>query len=440
MTERIQVAVELNGTTVRAGTIHVETARTLSSTFTYDPAYLARRDSYPIDPQLRLQTGPNHVRGLPGTFSDAAPDRWGRNLIRRRASKQGNREPSELDFLLGVSDDTRQGSLRFRHDADGPYLADHVDTPKLIQMPRLLRAADRVARSAETDDDIRTLLEAGTASLGGARPKASVAADDHLHIAKFPHYQDRWDVMAWESTALDLAEQAGINTAKHRILQFDEGAVLLLERFDRDGRTRIGYMSAMALLGARDGQSMDYLDIADEMAILSASPKSDLRELWTRMAFNVAINNTDDHLRNHGFIRTASGWRLAPAFDLNPNPGAGVRQTSIAGEIEKAGCAEAVLESAAVFGLSPDDTANITSRIGAALRSWRQIAARNGVRKSKLDEFETAISPEIFTHFKPKVLGAGGQSKPQHSARAKTTPASNSGSFAPPQDPGNSAR
>jgi len=224
------------------------------------------------------------------------------------------------------------------------------------------------------------------------------------------------------------------------MLQFEEGAVLLLERFDRDGRSRIGYMSAMALLDARDGQTMDYLDIADEMAILSARPKNDLRELWTRMALNVAINNTDDHLRNHGFLRTTSGWRLAPAFDLNPNPDAGVRQTSIAGEVEKAGCVEAVLESASIFGLSPEDAANITSRIGAALSSWRQIAARNGVRKSKLDEFEPAIRPDAFTHSKPKMPSAGGQPKPRSSSRAKTTPASNSGSFAPPQDPGNSVR
>jgi serine/threonine-protein kinase HipA len=422
MTEHIQVAIELDGTTVHAGVAHIETARTLNSTFIYNPTYLAQHGSYPIDPHLPLQNGPHHVQGLPGTFSDAAPDRWGRNLIRRRAAKERNREPSELDFLLGVSDHTRQGAIRFSRDTAGPYLDDQANIPKLVQLPHLMRAADRAAKSLETDDDIQTLLDAGTASLGGARPKASVADGRKLYIAKFPHHQDRWDVMAWEATALDLAKQAGIATAKHQILHLKEGTVVLLERFDRNGSSRVGYMSAMSLLGAQDGQTMDYLNIADELAIMSGSPNIDLRELWTRMAFNVAINNTDDHLRNHGFLHTAAGWRLAPAFDLNPNPGAGVRQTSISGETEKGQCAEAVIASVSDFGLNLDDAATIATRIREALMLWRQIATSNGVSSAALDEFEPAINPNIMADCVPRKLVAGGWPKPQSGTRAKTTP------------------
>lgn len=399
MTERVHVAVDLDGRTVPAGQLHVQTGRTVASTFSYDPGYLAAPGAYPLDPQLSLQVGSSHVRGLPGAFTDAAPDRWGRNLIRRQLQQQhgrSGRAPTELDYLLGVSDHSRQGALRFARQPGGPFLADHEDTPKLIQLPRLLRASDRVARSEESADDLKTLLDAGSGSLGGARPKASVLDNETLYIAKFPHPQDRWDVMAWEATALDLARDAGVDAATHQLVRIDEGSVLLVQRFDRDCGRRIGYLSAMSLLRASDGDARDYLDIAEELALTGAAPAGDLRQLWARIAFSIAINNTDDHLRNHGFLRSSVGWRLAPAFDVNPNPEQTERQTSVGGHTDRKGCAEALLECADSFGLDRAEVDQTLDRIRGSVLNWRSIAVRNGVPRNQLDVMADAFRPDLF--------------------------------------------
>lgn len=395
MTERIQVAVEAAGRTITAGVLYVDTGRTLTSTFQYSPTYLASPDGYQLDPSLPLDGGAHHTSGLPGAFADATPDRWGRNLIRRRLLRERGavgRLPTDLDFLLGVSDQSRQGALRFARQVDGPYLSDQSDTPKLLQLPRLLRAADRFTRSAETDEDIKTLLDAGSGSLGGARPKASVMDDDVLQLAKFPHHQDQWDVLAWEATALDLARRAGIAVPEHRLLRLEEGAVLLLRRFDRNGQRRIGYLSAMSLLRARDGDTRDYLDIAEEVSLTSSNPAVDLAELWTRAAFNVAINNTDDHLRNHGLLRHRAGWTLAPAFDLNPNPEPAPRQTSIGGETSREGCAAALLAYADHFRLSTGEASRILGRIRRTVADWSQVAVENGIPKSAQPAMEPAFT------------------------------------------------
>jgi HipA-like C-terminal domain/Sigma-70, region 4 len=200
--------------------------------------------------------------------------------------------------------------------------------PKIVNLPEVLNASDRVARGDTIDladlSAIRILLDAGTGTLGGARPKASVVGDDGvLQIAKFPHPDDDWEVMAWEKTALDLAERAGIEVPRRTIAHINGRAVLLLDRFDRSGGQRVGYMSAMTLVQGRDGGgsgARDYLELAAELADVSAATDADLSALWRRIAFSVAIHNTDDHFRNHGFLRQGSGWRLSPVFDVNPNP------------------------------------------------------------------------------------------------------------------------
>lgn len=212
MTDDIRVAVDVGGRTIEAGIAHVDRRRrTVTTSFAYNTDYLAAPDAYAVDPALPLEAGRGHVNGLPGAFADCAPDRWGRRLItkRIRAEEGGRpaRQISELDYLLGVADVMRQGALRFRRKDDAEFAHPSSEVPKLVRLPELLTAADRVAR----DDDepnlsaIKILLDAGTGTLGGARPKASVVGDDGLlHIAKFPHHNDRWDVMAWEKTALDL--------------------------------------------------------------------------------------------------------------------------------------------------------------------------------------------------------------------------------------------
>ena len=398
MSERIHVAVDLTGVTTLAGVLHVETGRTFSSTFVYDADFLADRSAYALDPALPLSSGPHHAPGLPRAFADAAPDRWGRNLIRRRLVREGlNRTLTDLDFLLGVSDLTRQGALRFSRDRGGPYVSEHAGVPPLLAMPRLARAADHVARDEGTLTDVKVLLDAGSGSLGGARPKASVVDDQGvLHIAKFAHPQDDWDVLGWEATALDLAEQADIRVPTRRLIRFGGGAALVLARFDRAPRGRVGYLSAMSLLQGSDGDSLDYLDLAEAMALVSASPAADLRELWTRILFGTVIGNTDDHLRNHGFLRAPGGWRLSPAFDINPNPESSLHQTSIGGARTVEESIVMLRESAGDFGLSAARVADISETVKTATQRWRTVAASHGIRDGEINLMAAAIRPEVL--------------------------------------------
>jgi len=398
MSERIQVSVELDRITMPAGVLHVETGRTLSSTFVYAADYLANRAAYALDPALPLGSGPHHAPGLPGAFADAAPDRWGRNLIRRRLGREGiTRGLTDLDFLLGVSDATRQGALRFSRDPGGPYMSDREDVPPLLAMPRLARAAEHVARDGGTYADVKALLDAGSGSLGGARPKASVVDDQGvLRIAKFAHPQDDWDVLAWEATALELAGNAGIPVPPRQLVRFGGGAALVLARFDRTPRGRVGYMSAMTLVRGQDGDQLDYLDVAEAMAIVSASPAADLRQLWTRILFGAVIGNTDDHLRNHGFLRVPGGWRLSPAFDMNPDPESTLHQTAISGARQASESISMLRESAGEFGLSAPAVAEISLTIKEATQRWRTVAASHGISAREIDVMAPAFRPELI--------------------------------------------
>jgi len=376
--------------TARAG-------RLVSSTFRYATGYLASPTAFAIDPALSLHAGAQNVSGLPGVLQDCSPDRWGRNLIIKQARATARIEhrtsPSltDADFLLGVSDVTRQGSLRFRAETDGEFLAEGGNVPKLIELPRLLRAADVVGR----DDDlaaIKELLDAGTGSLGGARPKASVRDSDHLFIAKFPHGSDEWDVVAWEKTALDLAAKSGIRVPRCRLTKIQGRSVLLLERFDRRDGRRVAYISAMTLLEAQDGDAHDYAEIAETLSDVGAVTTEDLRELWRRIAFSVLINNTDDHLRNHGFLREPGGWRLSPAFDINPNPDPAVsRQTGIGGAYDWAGALDALMTYAKEFRLTPKAAGETLDKVAAAVATWQESAALNGIRAGEVTRFADAF-------------------------------------------------
>lgn len=287
----------------------------------------------------------------------------------------------ERDFLLGVSDFTRQGALRFQTSSKGEFLHAGTGVPQLDELPEVMRAAHAVA--SETSDEfagIKALLDAGTASLGGARPKASVRDGEDLAIAKFPHHSDEWNVMAWEKIALDLAAEAGIEVPSTSLLDVDGRGVLLLDRFDRKGSTRIGYLSAMTALSASDGDERDYLDLAEEVAVLSQNPTRDLRELWRRIAFSVAINNTDDHLRNHGFLRRDTGWQLSPAFEVNPNPVSGAqRSTSIGGAGSVRGEVGVLIEYAPIFDLTATEAAAAFAEVLDAVAAWRGVAERHGL-------------------------------------------------------------
>ena len=405
---RLLVYADTTGEPVVVGSLVFDAAirrrAGVSTTFTYDPTWLARPDAYAIDPQLSLFGRSSTVPGLPGCFQDCSPDRWGRNLVEKRlralALREGigQRTLTDVDHLLGVADLTRQGALRLRHDSaavpSGPFIDPDTVVPKLLELPRLLAAADAVERDPDDQTAVKDLLDAGSGSLGGARPKASVREGERLMIAKFPHRDDAWDVMAWEATALDLAEGAGISVPGRRMTRINGRAVLILDRFDRtpDGR-RVPYISAMTLLGRSDGDVSDYTDVCDAISDEGAATTLDLEALWRRVAFSVAIHNTDDHLRNHGFTRAPGGWTLAPAFDINPNPDLGAdRVTGIDG-------ARAIndetlgLESlAAECRLDARRRSQIVTEILDSIAGWEKVARTQGVHQSEITRFENTFT------------------------------------------------
>lgn len=378
---------------ILVGQAHITRSRgRISTTFLYDPGYLAA-DGMSIDPALPLVSGAQHQGSLVRAFGDSAPDRWGRNLIekaeRARAREHGSvpRRLDDLDFLLGVSDDTRQGALRFRIAGGTEFLGAPAQVPPVISLPELLDAADALAADDDASSAVKQLLDTGTTGLGGARPKASVRLEDGaLAIAKFPHPGDRWDVMAWEATALDLLESAGIRTPRRRLTRVGDRSVLLLRRFDRDAdQRRIGYISAMTMLGADDGEHRDYADIADGIRDHSRSPKDDHHELFDRVVMNVGIGNTDDHLRNHGFLAGPGGWALSPVFDVNPTPDAWrERATSIMGADTMADEADALLALCEECSLQPEQARERMVWISDVLAGWREAARRNGIREQEI--------------------------------------------------------
>ena len=306
--------------------------------FEFDRDWLKQtKMKFYIDPDLGLFSGRQYPDGkdMFGLFADASPDRWGRTLMDRRERFTADREerkPRKLndsDYLLGVYDETRMGALRFRKDPDGAFVSDdrEMAVPPWIAL-RTLEEASRNFENEETtmqEKWLNQLIRPGS-SLGGARPKATVRSPEgSLWIAKFPSRKDDYNVGAWEKTAYDLAGLCGLNVSEARLEKFSKyGSTFLVRRFDRDGMKRIHFASAMTMLGRTDGMSASdgagYLDIASFLKSYGARPKEDLAELWKRIVFNMAISNTDDHLRNHGFLLTKEGWRLAPLYDINPVP------------------------------------------------------------------------------------------------------------------------
>jgi len=386
--------------------VHVRRGRQTGA-FSYDNDYLSQPTAYAIDPALPLGGGTWPTGGpLPRAFLDAAPDRWGRNLIDRRAAAQpaktgvAPRRLTDVDYLLGVSDAARQGALRFRTSPEGPFEHPGDEVPKLVALPALVAASRSVILDdADAAAALKTLLDVGSASLGGARPKASVQDGGRLYVAKFPHPHDEWAVMAWEATALDIAVRAGVQTPPHRLVDVGGQAALLVERFDRtpDGQ-RVGYISALTLCEADDGDRRDYLDVAERLGALSAAPQADLNELWRRIMVGIAINNTDDHLRNHGLVRVSRGWRLSPVFDINPNLDTRTAHVSpIAGATASQPAAAALMDTAEFFGLTATRAKEIVHEIAEATMTWEAVAAANNIPQAEIRRFAPVFSRGIQT-------------------------------------------
>jgi serine/threonine-protein kinase HipA len=404
----IEVDVQIASRAVPAGRLWTHHhGQSESATFSYREDYLQRGDAYELDPGLPLQAGQHQTpikQPLFGAMSDCAPDGWGRRLIRRaeaeraREARTQQRGLTEVDFLLGTRDDLRQGALRFRSHDGVEYLAvDTEGVPHLIGLPRLLNATEELERDEPTSEDIRLLLHGGS-SLGGARPKAHVLdTEGRLAIAKFPSPKaDEWDVIRWEAVALTLAEEAGINVPDHELHVIENRPVLVVRRFDRDAGTRIGYLSAMTMLQAKDGDDASYLEVAQALEERSPDAGTDLRELWRRIVFTILISNTDDHLRNHGFLRkSTAGWSLSPAFDLNPNPEGGAKQlaTAIDENDTKASIATA-LEVAGLFRVPEAQAHAIVTEVSVATKRWRDVARATGLGAQQIERLESAFEHE----------------------------------------------
>ncbi len=375
-----------------------------SASFVYDSRYLADPDAYSLDPALPLVTGTLQTpvgRRLFGAFADSSPDRWGRTLIQRaeraraKAAATAPRSMSEIDLLLGVRDDLRQGASRFRLGGQGPFLAtEESGVPVLTDLPALLDIAARAERDIANYEDLRRLLRAGS-SLGGARPKAHVLdAGGRVSIAKFPSIaSDTWNVMAWEKVALDLARDAGVMVPDSQLIRAGDRHVLIVNRFDRLGAARIGYASAMTMLEAGDGDQGSYLEIAAVIEERSTAATEDLRQLWRRMAFSILISNTDDHLRNHGFLhQRGESWTLSPAFDLNPNPDPGPKNLSTAIDFtDTRASVDTLISVAAYFRLDPGDAVEVLAQVARAAARWRMVAKTHGLTQQDLDVMEPAF-------------------------------------------------
>ena len=375
----------------------------LSVAFAYARSWLDDVDRrFAVDPNLPVGEAQVTIPGrrLPGVFADTAPDAWGETLMERRA---GGRSLDAWDFMAGVGDETRMGAIRLRRGTDGPFLDDRE--PHVPPIHDLRDVQELARRFEENPDDIGAariaMLVAPGSSLGGARPKANFrGADGSLWIAKFPATTDRRDVAAWEHVYARLARAASVVTPDTQLLSIAGPArTFATRRFDRTDDGRRLYASAMTLTGGMDGGmgggggGADYIDIAHAINTHGATEhvRADLAQLYRRMTFNVLAGNRDDHLRNHGFLRHPDGWRLAPAFDLNPAREMREHATAINGA-RTAPTATDVLDVRSFFGLAERPARGIIRDVADAVSTWRQVATDEGVARAEQDQVAVALS------------------------------------------------
>jgi serine/threonine-protein kinase HipA len=401
--EKIFVDVEINGATVKVGTLFAHQRRGKESmTFAYDEGYISNPSAYALEPALPLTLGAHQTpvgKSIFGCFSDSSPDRWGRRIIERReaaralAAKTPAHSMSEIEILLMVRDDVRQGALRFSFDGVS-HLADKKQgVPALIALPKLLALAHRIDGEQGTYAEFEEIFLGG-GSLGGARPKVHVLDDrGNLSIAKFSRPgNDEWDVMGWEKTLLDLAKKAGISVPQSTLVPVGTERVLLLKRFDRNVDKRVGYVSAMTMLDKKDGDEGSYLDIAEIIERYSLEAGKELEELWRRIVFSVLTSNRDDHLRNHGFLKkTGDSWTLSPAFDLNPDPNPSRFQKTAISEKDTTASIALCFEVIDYFRIDNERARKILTEVLSAVSCWKEIAQSNGISVSDINRMKPAF-------------------------------------------------
>ena len=409
--KEVIVSISLGGEDVHVGKLwfHVRGGRE-STTFEYDKKWLEHPERFSLEPALNLTEGAFHTKqgiNIFGAIGDSAPDRWGRVLMRRAEAiraKSQNTLPStlfEIDYLLGVSDEARQGALRFSIPQDeNVFLAPKQKTsiPPLIDLPNLLSATERFIEDNESAADLRLLLAPGS-SLGGTRPKASVRdKDGSLAIAKFPRKDDEFNVVIWETVALTLAKKSGIEVPLYRLETILKKPVLIIKRFDRRDGERIPFLSAMSMISALENEQHSYLEMAYALAQNGAAPKEDMAELWRRIVFTIMISNTDDHLRNHAFIyERYKGWRLSPAYDLNPTP-IEIKPRILTTAIDfydTSASLETALSVVKEFRLKKEDALQIIKEVRSAVMQWREVASEFGLSKRECDTMSSAFVYEV---------------------------------------------
>ncbi len=380
-------------------------------TFAYDAEWVEDDTFFLLDPSHQPHSGEQIAPdgALAGIFTDTSPDRWGRMLLERREAEQAvaeGRRPralGEWEFLLGVNDGLRMGALRFAVGDDGPFLDS---SPTSVPPVAELRELEAAAREIEHPSDRRhqpsiqaaiALLLAPGSPLGGARPKTSFRLDDGgLWLAKFPSRNDRRDVGAWEFVLNELARRAGIEVPATRLLQLGSAYhTFAAKRFDRAGADRRLFASAMTMTGKRDREPSSYIEIAEAISENGAPGRigEDLAQLFRREVFNILVGHRDDHLRNHGFLRDAQGWRLSPAYDLNPVPDLSEHELAI-GIDSHAPRVELALEETAPFcRLRADRAEQIVAEVRSAIVGWRDIASGLGLPDHEIDLVEAAFTP-----------------------------------------------
>lgn len=402
---------ELKGTRLM-GTLKAEAIRGKEIfSFSYEPGWLETGPALLLDPDLQLFTGPQYIReGKPnfGLFTDSSPDRWGRVLMERReafnARQEGRRGKAlmESDFLLGVHDLYRMGALRFKLNLNGPFL----DNNAAMAAPPMtsLRSLEEASLALEQDDAagdpafaqwLNMLMSPGS-SLGGARPKASVTdPDGHLWIAKFPSRLDDRNMGAWEQVVNTLATQAGVTVAESTARRFSQQQhTFLSKRFDRTAEgDRTHFASAMTLLGQTDGAAAanaSYLHLAEFIVRHGAAPDADLEELWRRIVFFISVSNSDDHLRNHGFLLTSRGWRLSPAYDINPIPNAKGLNLNISDHSNELDI-ELAREVADRFRVQEGKREAIIQQVADAVGKWQEVAAGIGISRGEMERMQNCF-------------------------------------------------
>lgn len=366
--------------------------------FEYDKEWIKSGEQFLLDPDIRWYSGvqfPEKKNNF-GIFLDSMPDTWGRTLMKRKAAqtaRENNELPvilHEIDYLLGVYDECRMGALRFKTDKSGPFLDDNIETPvPPWSYVRDLQYAAEIVQSDSESPEIKkwlSILLAPGSSLGGARPKANISDETgHLWIAKFPSKNDTIDKAAWEYLAYKLALKVGVSMSESKIQKVTGNYhTFFTKRFDRSVSKRIHFASAMTMTGNDESILRDatpsYLELAEFIQFSGGNIREDLHQLWKRIVFNIAVSNSDDHLRNHGFIIKNKEWRLSPAFDINPS-------------VDKAGLSlnidldnndldfELAKSVGEYFKLTNVQMNEILNEVKKSVSSWSKIADEIGISK-----------------------------------------------------------